>query len=455
MPTVYKPETYEVVSRWTEDTLVKYGPNIKRFPSKSYDRYAAYAKAKTVGEALAFGTKPEDLLFDFENGHLTVVGGPVREAAIDPTSSDLKTLTRTDRVVSKWAGWGSRAADETRKLLRQNPDGSFRVVIVDYMSEKRKSANDMAKEMVETAEKQGRKITEAEVLKVLRQWRFAKNDTRQNVLPEGQEYVFSDTLGLIRARDGRYMEKEATREFPEVTKLLGRWMRDHSPDEFGAPFPFTSINVNFKYAARRHRDGNNVGPSMIKALGKFTGGELGYFPNDDQKTSLEQLPLEDRVSLNLKDGFALFNGNCAHEVNAFEGERYSLVFFTVGKFWKTPPDVKKLLTDAGIQWPTEESLTRIGALLHPPRGYGSERKATDDKPGVLHFPADRRKLKKPMLCQRKRSQSNLRRRRLPTPYATKSLRPLRRSEKRSEPLLSKRRRLQQFPAVATPWRRLP
>ena len=38
----------------------------------------------------------------------------------------------------------------------------------------------------------GRPVTDADVLEVLRRWRFHKNTARQNVLPEGEEYVFSD-----------------------------------------------------------------------------------------------------------------------------------------------------------------------------------------------------------------------------------------------------------------------
>jgi len=329
---------------------------------------------------LKFGSKQEDLLFDFEHGHLEAAGGPVREAAIDPASiTDLSKLTRTDRVVSKWAGWGFRDSDAPRKLFRQNKDGTFSVVVMDFITEHRKGANSVAASILEDARANKRKIRECEVLRVLRMWRFAKNDSRQNVMPEGQDFVFSDTLGLIRARDGRYMEKEATKEFPDVTRLLCQWFKDNKPAEMQDDFPFTSINVNFKYAARRHRDGNNCGPSMIKALGNFTGGELGYWPGDDQKTDLDALPASDRESLNLKSGFALFNGNCAHEVDTFEGERFSLVFFAIGKSWKTPKEVKDFLTGCGINFPTDEVMERTKAMLQTPRGY------TD---GVANPPVD-------------------------------------------------------------------
>ena len=39
-------------------------------------------------------------------------------------------------------------------------------------------------------------------------------------------------------------------------------------------FPFTSISLNYNYAARLHRDGNNAGVSFTRSFGNFTGGEL-------------------------------------------------------------------------------------------------------------------------------------------------------------------------------------
>jgi len=394
MPAVYKPETYEVVSKWMEETPIKYGPNTKRCPSKSYDRYDGYAKAKTVGEALALKSKPEDLLFDYEHGHLTPLGGPVREAAIDFSSiADVSKLTKTDRVVSKWAGWGYRDTDETRQFVRQNKDGSFYVVTLDYTAEGRKEANTEAERILKEAKEQKRKIRECEVLRVLRLWRFNKNIARLNVMQEGQTFVFSDTLGLSRSRDGRFLEKEATKDHPDVTRLLCQWVKDHPVPGCDRDMPFTSINVNFKYAARRHRDSNNHGLSLIKALGKFSGGRLGYFPNDDQaiaRETLDQLPESDRIFVNLKENFALFNGSCAHEVEDYEGERYSLVFFSMAGYEKTPTEVRDFLIDCGISWPDEETVELVKELLRPPRGYENITQTElvpDSRPGLLTWPA--------------------------------------------------------------------
>ena len=55
-------------------------------------------------------------------------------------------------------------------------------------------ANQMAKELLEHPEQ----ITSASVTEVLNKWQFAKNVTRRNVLEEGQEYGYSDTVGVVR-----------------------------------------------------------------------------------------------------------------------------------------------------------------------------------------------------------------------------------------------------------------
>jgi len=61
-----------------------------------------------------------------------------------------------------------------------------------------------------------------------------------------------------------------TKRYTEVFHLLYRWMNETHP--FERHFPCTSINMNYGYAARRHRDANNIGPSVTKTFGDFIGG---------------------------------------------------------------------------------------------------------------------------------------------------------------------------------------
>lgn len=227
-------------------------------------------------------------------------------------------------------------------------------------------------------------ITEEEVHETLSEWAFAKNANRQNVLPGGQDWVWSDTVGLLRDRVGDIHLTSATKLYPEVVRLLNKYLADRLPAEVQG-FKWTSLNLNCDYAARLHRDGNNFGPSAIKAFGPFTGGQLNYWPEDDRKVDqLDDLKDKDKVQFDLKNGVAFFNGNCAHSVNDFVGHRYSVVYFTVGCHDKAPQDCSSQLEQMGFHYPeTDEDRYE---LLRPPRGYGAGRAAPDDRAACRYYP---------------------------------------------------------------------
>ena len=97
-------------------------------------------------------------------------------------------------------------------------------------------------------------VSDGDVLDVLRQWQFKTNRTRTNVFPVGANFVHSDTFGAIRDRIGKVVPTRQTIQHPSVFALLSRWLEDNLPAVFMQPFAFTSVNVNFGYAARPHRD---------------------------------------------------------------------------------------------------------------------------------------------------------------------------------------------------------
>ena len=67
---------------------------------------------------------------------------------------------------------------------------------------------------------------------------------------QDEEWVFSDTLGVVRSRDGRLVGTKVTSEHPHFMELLCTWIRDASP--FAKTFPFTSISLNYDYGAGLH-----------------------------------------------------------------------------------------------------------------------------------------------------------------------------------------------------------
>jgi len=143
------------------------------------------------------------------------------------------------------------------------------------MRRSRRGADKLAAERLESSQS----LTDQDVLDALRQWYFKPNKTRVNVLPVGTTFVHSDTLGVVRSRTGHVVPSAPTMKHLNLLRLLARWLSEQQ--HFDAPFPWTSINVNFGYATRRHRDNGNLGVSITKAFGDFTGGLLLYWPDDD------------------------------------------------------------------------------------------------------------------------------------------------------------------------------
>mmetsp|Transcript_23759 Transcript_23759/g.59960 ORF Transcript_23759/g.59960 Transcript_23759/m.59960 type:complete len:490 (+) Transcript_23759:65-1534(+) len=364
----YRDETYEEITRWTATTKISYRPHAKAPGTKSHVRYEAYAKAKTVGQALEMGSWPADWCWDWERGFIKVVGGAKREEPLDISQvQDESKLTEVDMAIHRWykRELAKKHGLNIDDLLVSKDGGESLIMRVHRLVAQRN-----AKARLEAASRADRPISEDEVYQTLTEWAFARNPNRVNVQPDGQDWVWSDTLGLVRDRLGDIHLTKPTKSYPEVTMLINKYLFDRLPAE-ARTFKWTSLNLNCNYAAKLHRDGNNFGPSMIKAFGEFSGGELNYWPEDDRATDkLERLKQKDKVQLDLKGGLALFNGNSGHSVQDFEGSRYSIVYFTIGAYDKAPQEAKDGLGDLGFRLPASDEDPR--ALLRAPRGYGSK-----------------------------------------------------------------------------------
>lgn len=89
--------------------------------------------------------------------------------------------------------------------------------------------------------------------------------------------------------------------------------------EFGKTIgiSYTSITVNQNYETKPHYDSNNVGTSYIVGFGLYDGGDLHVEPHG---------------SFNIAAEGVLFNGaESLHWTAPFQGDRYSLVFYTALK----------------------------------------------------------------------------------------------------------------------------
>jgi hypothetical protein len=151
-----------------------------------------------------------------------------------------------------------------------------------------------------------------QVLQELRNTHFPINYSRTNVATCNQK-VEAFALGLAPYRGstnqgGRVKgPSQWNKKFPNLYRLLKKFIAETHPD-----FKYTTIQVNKNLECLPHIDKNNVGDSYIIALGDFIGGELTI----------------EGQNYNIRNRWKRFDGRKAHWVEPFEGERYSLVFFT-------------------------------------------------------------------------------------------------------------------------------
>jgi len=369
--TCYRDETFQLVTRWMDETRISYRPHAKAPGSKSHVRYEEYSRATTVGEALRLGTFPQDWCWDYERGYIKA-SGPFRDEPLDPTTvPEGYQLTDVDNAVMQWyrKELVKKYGFQMKDVMDGKGSGTF------IMRVHRLAATREATQILAECSRDDRRVSDADVVRVLSHWGFNRNVTRQNVMQKDVKWVWSDTLGLLRDRTGDIHLTEATHGYPLVVEVLSRWLTDRLPPD-ARDFSWTSFNLNKNYAAKIHRDGNNFGPSMISAFGDFTGGALKYYTFDDGKVDLDELDAkkDQARELQLNKGLALFNGNTAHSVNDFEGTRFSIVYFTLGCHAKMKQADRDKLQSMGVKTPkVDEDPFKI---ICPPLGERASRRYT-------------------------------------------------------------------------------
>mmetsp|Transcript_18881 Transcript_18881/g.29789 ORF Transcript_18881/g.29789 Transcript_18881/m.29789 type:complete len:684 (-) Transcript_18881:55-2106(-) len=201
-------------------------------------------------------------------------------------------------------------------------------------------------------------LVDDDVFSVLQTMPLIENRGRKNVFRGKQSYVYSDTLGLVRGRDGKIRISEMTLKLGDVCTLLGGWLKLNfrGPQE---SIGFTSITVNRDFNSERHRDENNEGPSILKALGQHKGGELLYFYQDPLKKKPKELDENTAVLLKPAEDFVCFNGKFTHEAREYSGQRYSIVFWTIAGWRSVSKEETALLEKIGFKWPSVHSLTSL------------------------------------------------------------------------------------------------
>ena len=86
---------------------------------------------------------------------------------------------------------------------------------------------------------------------------------RAKARPEGEKWIFSETLGIVKPLVGDIQISQCSLAYPSMALLLNQFLLCNMSTSQKRDFKWTSISVNQGFAARRHRDTGHVGPSMI------------------------------------------------------------------------------------------------------------------------------------------------------------------------------------------------
>ena len=222
------------------------------------------------------------------------------------------------------------------------------------MIERRRRADALGHEFISTCDS----ISDNQIQRVLMTWGFARNTSRKNVAPPSVDFVWSETFGLVYDRVGRWVESTVTRMFPNVARCLNMWLASRISQlkhrSFSSPlvdWRWTAITVNRGYAANRHVDKNNQGPSIIRSIADASD-RLLFRPEGDHR-DMATLSPEEAVVLPIASSRRMhaFDGRRPHEVRPYTGEvanRISIVFFLSARGWLADSSTLSRLTDLGF-----------------------------------------------------------------------------------------------------------
>lgn len=177
---------------------------------------------------------------------------------------------------------------------------------------------------------------------------------------------YRDTAGIGRSQtfgvvNKRCLPPDASRQNwlrPKLYAHLLEFAEKH------VPIAWNAVTVNQNYQAGPHKDKHNRGPSFLVAFGDFIGGELEFHEGP-------RLGLHDIRHKPIIENFSAYT----HSVRPFQGERFSLVFYS---FWT--PRLPDLPTFSVRQedgdyyfYRGDEKITKKNGLPHPLRGPKAKR----------------------------------------------------------------------------------
>ena len=202
-------------------------------------------------------------------------------------------------------------------------------------------------------------VSDDDILVVLRKWCFKS---------KRGEPISADTLGTIRSPAGKISFCRTTKKHPAVFALLCRWLEDNLPHEFQIPFHFTSVRIGHGGQTTPQRDQWCLGPAMTKSFGRFAGGQLIYWGQDDGTMDVTTADATRAQFFDTRREMVLFDPSRCHRVETFDGERYFLMYFTTAGYEKLTNEKRKTLVSIGSVWPDQLSTKYWDDLLGPATG---------------------------------------------------------------------------------------
>eukprot|EP00931_Biecheleriopsis_adriatica_P016516 TRINITY_DN12140_c0_g1_i1.p1 TRINITY_DN12140_c0_g1~~TRINITY_DN12140_c0_g1_i1.p1 ORF type:complete len:540 (+),score=121.26 TRINITY_DN12140_c0_g1_i1:52-1671(+) len=257
-----------------------------------------------------------------------------------------------------------------------------------------KAANEEAGRLLE--ERATEQISSDDVILVLtRLFKTKPRQDRFGINPPGKCSSEAGSLGLAGYKSAHLKQQCFNFDNTQnVALLLNRW-RDQclgitgpSDDRVRA----TTIQINRNFSGPVHIDRNNAGPSDVVALGDFRGGRFfleapqGAFEREMVCASGPRSPGIYRGDLHdVRNKFMNFAGSThlhGAEVTTF-GERFSLVWFSVGSVWlhKLSAEDLEQLRRVGFRPRSGTEAAKVEAAVN--------QKTTQDskhyQPGFLYF----------------------------------------------------------------------
>jgi len=124
-----------------------------------------------------------------------------------------------------------------------------------------------------------------------------------------------------RTRSKRFKNLYQTKlmdDHPDMIEVFKEFRDIYFPDFF-----YTQIMINKNFPCPPHKDSSNVGDSYLISFGDYSGGRtIVHYEEGKEYLNSRLTPIT-------------FNGSkYTHEVEPFEGKRYSLVYYNNIKSWQ-------------------------------------------------------------------------------------------------------------------------